>query len=298
MNARPFRIPAGGPLLGIVLILVANFFFSFVDTGSKWLGVIGLSALQLAFMRYFVHFVISVGIFGKNGFDWSVFRCEKLMLVIIRGACLMLATVANFIAIQYLSLSLTATILFSAPIIICALSWPILKEPVGKFRWMAIGLGFIGILIAIRPFDDDFHWAAFVSLAGAFSFALYSIFTRKLTGVVSADTMQFWAGLVGTVALIPFAIVEWQSPTTEFQWVVLLSLGFFAWAGHQFMTNAMAYAPPNLIMPFGYSFVIYLTVWSFFIFDEIPDRWTLLGAVIIIVAGLIIWFREKKLASE
>lgn len=279
-------------------MLLAYLLFSFIDTGSKWLALLGLPALQLAFMRYIGHFVISIGLFSTGGFDVNKLACEKPVLVLIRGALLMGSTVFNFFAIRYLPLTLTSTILFSAPILICALSWPLLREPVGLFRWFAIALGFAGIVIAIRPFDENFHWAVFLSLVSAFCFALYSILTRKLSGTVAADTMQFYTGLVGTVSLMPFAIYQWQNPGTGFQWLVLISLGIFGWAGHQLLTNAMGYAPANLLMPFGYSFILYLTIWSFFVFGHIPDFWTVSGAAIIIIAGLMIWFRERKLYRD
>lgn len=286
------------PLAGIALMLLAYLLFSFIDTGSKWLAVFGLPALQLSFMRYFGHLAISIGLVGYHGFHVEQFKCERPVLVVTRGALLMFSTVLNFYAIRHLPLSLTSTILFSAPIIICGLSWPLLREPVGIFRWSAIALGFAGIVIAIRPFDESFHWAVILSLAGAFCFALYSILTRMLAGLVAADTMQLYSGVVGTFGLLPFAILEWQNPSTGFQWFVMFSLGLFGWAGHQLLTNAMGLAPANLLMPFGYSFILYLTIWSYFVFDELPDHWTILGAVIIIVAGLIIWFRERKLYHQ
>ena len=286
------------PVFGIALMLAAYLLFSFIDTSSKWLAVLGLPALQLSFMRYFGHFAISMALVGSTGFDPKSVMCDRLFLVIVRGALLTVSTVLNFFAIRYLPLSLTATILFSAPIIICVLSWPLLREPVGIFRWLAIMLGFAGIVVAIRPFDESFHWAVLLSLTGATSFALYSILTRKLAGEVSADTMQFWSGFVGTASLLPFAIIEWQNPTGWFQWSILFALGFFGWAGHQMMTNAMQFAPANLLMPFGYSFILYLTVWSYFVFGEVPDQWTITGAAIIILAGLIIWFRERKLFQQ
>lgn len=281
------------PLWGIALMLVAYLIFSFIDTGSKWLAVFSFPVLQLAFMRYFGHFIVSLGINARQGF--GALKCPNMMLVSIRGALLMLSTILNFASIQYLPLSLTGTILFSAPIIICALSWPLLQERVGPARMAAIILGFIGIVIAIRPFDDSFHPAVIMSLAGAFCFALYSILTRKLAGQVSSDVMQFYAGAIGTFVLLPFALTDWHNPTTILQWVVLFGLGFLGWSGHQLLTNAMRYAPASLLTPFGYSFVIYLMLWGFLLFDDIPDIWTLLGAVIIVIAGMIIWMRERQL---
>lgn len=286
------------PIAGIVLILIANLMFSGVDTGSKWLGVLGIGALQLSFMRYFGHFAISVGLLAGSNFDVRQLRCEKLGLVILRGALLTGSTVFNFAALRYLPLTLTSTILFSAPIMICVFSWPLLRERVGPVRWSAVALGFAGVAIAIRPFDDDFHTAVLMSLMAAFCFALYSILTRKLAGEVAPDTMQFYTGLVGTVSLLPFAVLEWQTPETGFQWMVLVSLGVLGWAGHQMLTNALGFAPANLLMPFGYVFILYLTVWSYLVFNQVPDQWTVMGAAIIVVSGLIIFYRERRLYAQ
>lgn len=290
--------PYSGPFAGIMMILCANLFFSFIDTGTKWLALFGLPALQLAFMRYAGHFVISMTIFARSSFEKSAIFGDQLLLVVIRAFCLMFATVLNFFAIRYLSLSLTSTILFSAPLIVCALSWPLLREPVGLFRWSAIMFGFFGIMIAIQPFDSEFHWAVFLSMAGAVSFAFYSILTRKLSDKVSADNMQFWSGFIGTFVLMPAAISTWQNPQTVFQWATMLSLGLSGWAGHQLMTNAMRHAPANLLMPFGYCFILYLTIWSYFVFSEVPDIWNIIGAMIVVIAGLIIWLREKHLSAR
>lgn len=285
-------------MAGIGLILLANVAFSFIDTGTKWLALFGLAALQLAFMRYLGHFVISTVLMLRSGLKSERFMCPQLGLVCLRGGLLMLSTCLNFIAIRYLPLPLTATILFSAPILICALSWPLLREPVGPVRWSAIAVGFVGILIAIRPFQESFHWAACFSLGAATSFALYSILTRKLAGQVPADTLQFYAGFLGTIVLLPFAILQWQSPQTPFQWTVLIGLGLFGWLGHQMLVHSMRFAPANLVMPFGYSFIVFLTIWSYFVFDELPDGWTLLGAAIVVSAGLFIWQREAKLKKH
>ena len=282
------------PILGIGLILAAYVLFSFIDAGTKWLGLLGLHALQLSFMRYFGHAAISLGLLARGGLNGKSFACARPVLVVTRAALLTFATVMNFVAIQYLPLSLTATILFSAPIIVCLLSWPLLREPVGPYRWFAIALGFCGILIAIRPFDDSFHWAALLSLAGAFAFALYSLLTRMLAGSVSTDTQQLYTGVFGAVTLAPFAIMTWQNPETGLQWGVLIALGVLGWAGHQLMTSSMRFAPANLVMPFGYSFILYLTLWRYLLFDEVPDAWTIMGSAIVIIAGLIIWLRERR----
>jgi len=280
------------PLAGIILMLFAFFGFSLIDVNAKWLALLGLPALQLSFMRYVGHFVISIVLISRGGLDISRFGTDHWFLVLLRAFLLMMSTVLNFLAVQYLPLTLTATILFSAPIMICLLSWPLLGERVGIWRWSAIMIGFCGILIAIRPFDESFHWAVFLSLAGAFCFALYSLITRKLSGVVASDTMQFYSGLVGTALLLPFAIALWENPETSLQWGQMIMLGIFGWMGHELLTRAHGFAPASVLTPFGYTFILYMTIWSYLVFDHVPDKWTILGAFIIIIAGLVIWFRE------
>jgi len=282
------------PLVGIVLMLFAFLAFSCIDVSAKWLGLFALPALQLSFMRYVGHFFISTFLIVKGGAELSRFGTTHWFLVVTRAFLLMLSTILNFAAIQYLPLTLTATILFSAPIMVCLLSWPLLGERVGIWRWSAIVTGFCGILIAIRPFDDSFHAAVFLSLGGALCFAIYSILTRKLSGVVASDTMQFYSGAIGTFVLLPFAITFWQNPETTFQWTIMILLGFFGWFGHELLTRAHGFASASTLTPFSYAFIIYLTVWSVFVFDHLPDRWTISGAIVVVMAGLIIWFREVK----
>jgi drug/metabolite transporter (DMT)-like permease len=102
--------------------------------------------------------------------------------------------------------------------------------------------------------------------------------------------------MVGSVCLAPFAIAQWQSPASLSDWLILISLGFFGWAGHQVLTIAHNYAPASVLSPFGYSFIMFLTGWSYLIFDHLPDRWTIFGALVIVSSGLIIWFRELRLS--
>ena len=283
--------------MGIYLILFAYAWFSVVDTSAKWLGMLAYPALQLAFMRYAAHFVISTARVARNGLHWSSFRTESPLLVVVRGFMILSGTVCNFYALKFIPLTLTSTILFSAPVIVCLLSGTMLGEKVGPWRWFAVFLGFIGVLVAIRPFDESFHWAALISLFGATCFSFYLILTRRLAGVVSADTLQFYAGLVGSGTLLPFAILQWKVPATLTEWLLLIGLGVFAWIGHEILTRAYAFADASVLTPYSYAFIVYVTIWSIFIFGEYPDFWTILGAGIIVISGLVIWKRELTIRS-
>ncbi|MEL7126100.1 MAG: DMT family transporter [Pseudomonadota bacterium] len=280
--------------LGIMMTLGAYFFFMLIDTSVKWLVLAGLPAFQLAFMRYLPHFIISTVLLLRKGMSWSSFQSAHMGLVLLRGFLLASATLFNFITLIYLPLTVTGSIMFSAPIIVCALSWPLLGERVGPWRWAAIMVGFIGVLIVIRPFDADFHWIALLNVYNAVSLALYSIITRKISGVVAAETMQFYMGAFGAIMLFPLALWSWTTPATTLDWVLMVALGIWGWAGHEIFSRAHSYAPANTLMPYTYSFLLYLAVASYIVFNDIPDSYTLLGASIIVLSGLVIWWRAMR----
>lgn len=282
------------PRLGIMLMLTAWLLFSFVDVGAKWLAVAGIPAFQLAFMRYAGHFVISLGLISKGGVDVARFKTDHPWQVISRALLLVSATVFNFYALQFLPLTVVSAIMFSSPVIVCFLSVFVLKETVGPWRWAAIILGFLGVLVVVRPFGATFHPAMILIVYNATALALYSIMTRKLSGVVAVDTMQFYLGLTGTVVLLPFALWFWIQPDTLWGLIVLVGLGVFGWAGHQLLTNAHRFGTANQLMPFTYSFLIYVAIWGYLFFGTVPDSSTLAGAALIMAAGLIIWKREKR----
>jgi drug/metabolite transporter (DMT)-like permease len=285
------------PMAGIAMVLFANLTFSCLDTSAKWLVLAGIPALQIGFMRYAVHSVFSVGMVARKGGGWSSFGSDQLGLVVLRGVLLMISTLCNFVALRYIPLTLTATIMFSAPMIVTALSGPVLGERVGPWRWGAILVGFIGVMVAIRPFDAEFHWAAFVALAGAAAYSGYQLLTRMLAGKVSSEPMQLYGGMVGTIALLPFAILTWQSPETPLDWTLLCIVGLFGWFGHELLTRAYGFADASSLTPFTYVMIIYLGVWSYAVFDQPPTVATMFGAAIVITAGLVIWVRERQAAK-
>lgn len=280
--------------LGIVMMLAAWFLFALVDTGAKWVVVAGIPAIQAAFFRYAGHFAISIAAIGRGGMDLSRFATPYFWPLVFRSALLISATCLNFYVLRVLPLTVTSAIMFTSPIIVSLLSWPLLGERIGPWRTGAVMVGFAGVLIVIRPFGEAFHWAMLLVLYNASALALYSILTRKLAGIVATETMQFYMGLLGTVVLLPFAIWAWVWPDSTLQWLVLISLGVFGWGGHQLLTGAHRFATSGTLMPYTYSFLIYLTVTSYIVFGHVPDVWTMVGAGVIIGSGLVIWKRENR----
>jgi drug/metabolite transporter (DMT)-like permease len=282
------------PQVGILMMLGAWFLFASVDVSAKWLGLAGIPAVQIAFFRYAGHFVLALALIVKDGVALDRFQTDHPGQVISRALLLISATVCNFYALNFLSLTIVSAIMFSSPIIVCVLSMTVLKEHIGPWRWGAIILGFAGVLVVIRPFGEAFHPAMILPLYNATALALFSLMTRRLAGVVAVETQQLYLGGLGTVLLLPLALWVWVPPASSLDLWLLVWLGVAGWAGHQLLTNAHRFAPAHALMPYTYSFMIYMAGWSWIVFDDPPDLMVVLGALIIVVSGLVIWKREAR----
>lgn len=278
---------------GIGLLLFAQLFFTTLDTSAKFLSVAGLPTGEIIFVRYFVHVVLIISLFLPVQKGLFVTRNWKLEL--LRGLCLLGVTIGNFLAMRFLPLTVTGALMFTMPLMVTALSGPFLGEKIGWRRWAAVGAGFVGILIIVRPGTEAFHPASLLCLAGALSAAFYSIITRKLAGVDSAATQQVYSGLIALVCVTPFAFQGWVWPSNGPTWFAFVAAGVAGMLAHQLNTIAHRYAPPSALAPFSYAELILLAVASWLIFQDPPDIWFYLGAPIIIGSGIYIWLRERKL---
>ncbi|WP_116652885.1 DMT family transporter [Pelagibacterium sediminicola] len=284
-------------LFAIGIVLTTYIFFALCDTAAKWMVLSGIPPLQVAFGRYIVQFAFMLGLaLPESGL--GAFRSSRGLALTVRGFLLLGMTALNFTSLLYLPLTLTATIMFTIPLMITALSVPMLGEKVGWRRWVAILVGFAGIIVIVQPWGAQFHWAVFLSLACSFSGALYYIMTRKLAGKESALTMQLYVGAVGAIALLPFVITSWVWPDSIFMWIVFLSVGVAAMTGHQIAITAHRYAPASVLAPFGYTQIVWMALSSWLIFAEPPDMWMFVGTPIVAASGLYIWLRERELAKS
>jgi len=280
--------------LGIGILLFAQLFFATLDTSAKYLSFIGLPLTEIIFVRYGVHVALALALFlpvrGR-----ALFRTRNWRLELLRGLFLLGVTGANFLAQRYLPLTVTGALMFTMPLMVTALSGPLLGEQIGWRRWVAVGVGFVGILIIVRPGTEAFQPASLLCLAGALSAALYSITTRKLAGVDTAATQQVYAGLIALACVTPFAFGGWVWPADGPGWFAFLAAGVAGMIAHQMNTVAHRFAPPSALAPFSYTELILLAFASWLIFNEPPDAWFYLGAPIIIGSGIYIWLRERRL---
>lgn len=283
--------------MAISMVLVAFASFTGIDTSAKWLINNGMSTQQAVFSRYAVHLalvlVILVPLQGR-----ALFVTRRPGLEFSRGLMLLLSTSLNFLAVKFLPLTVTGAIFFVLPLILCALSVPLLGERVGCRRWLAVLIGLMGILVIIRPGAETFQWAAFLSLGATTTLALYSILTRKLAGVDSVYTQQFYATIVATAFVAPFAFGSWVWPQGNWGWVAFFAMGIFGGLGHLLLTLAHRLAGASTLAPFVYSQIISMAAASWLVFGQPPDIWVWLGAPIVIGSGLFIWLREFQTGKK
>ena len=279
--------------LGIALVLIANLLFSVVDTSTKWLLGAGLVVFQLAFMRYAVHFAITGIERLIRGKPISGLPRKTRTLVLLRSFCLVSATLANFVALGQLSLAVTSALLYTSPLFVCLFAYLILGEAIRSTHVISIALGLLGALVILWPFGEPINWYAVLMLYPAMGMAMYQVLSRKLAGEVRPGVLQFYTGALGTLALAPFAFIYWEMPSGGTEWSLLVIIGAFAWAGHEALTRAHGHAPASTLAPFGYSFVVYLTLAGILFFSDLPTPSVLIGAGLIILSGLYIWAADQ-----
>jgi drug/metabolite transporter (DMT)-like permease len=283
-------------LAGIGLAIAGYVSFTLIDTCAKYLTQQGLPSMEVVFIRYAAQLLLVSAIFlPQRGLALVATRSPRLE--VLRGLALMGSTIFNFFALTFLPLTVTSAIMFTSPLILCALSIPLLGETVGWRRWLAICVGFVGVIVIVHPGTSAFHPAVILSILGAACGALYSLLTRKLAGIDSTTTQQFYAGLVATLCVAPFALGGWQFPHSPDGWLAFGLIGIVALVGHQLLTAAHRFAPASVLAPFSYIQIIFMTASSWLIFHQPPEFWLYVGAPIVIASGLYLWLREVQLSK-
>ena len=280
--------------IGLALMALSVVFFTMIDTSAKWLVLAGLAPLQVVFVRYAGHFVVSLLLFlPREGV--SVFRTARPGKQLLRALFLAGSTLCNFVALSYLPITVTTTIMFAGPIVVTLLAIPVLGEKVGIHRIAAVCVGFIGVLVVMQPWGAGFHPAMFLSIGAVLSASCYFIMTRMLAGQESNATSQLWGAGVPTLMLAPLAIPGWVWPDTTTGFTVLTLIGVFGALGHIATTTAHRLADASILAPVVYIQILLAAIAGILVFDTWPTIWTFGGGLIIIAAGLYIWHRERSL---
>ena len=276
----------------IIFSLLGWMFLPVMDGFAKYLSD-DLPILQITWARYFftVAFVFPIMFFFyKRQLVWS----DKPKLQIFRGLILLSANICFFYAISIISLAKALTLAFIAPLIVTAFSPILLGEKVGFRRWTAVAVGFIGSLVVIRPGFLELNLASLAALGTGFFYGFYLIITRKLSTSDNPLLTLLITGMVGALLVslvIPF---YWVKPTLN-QWSLMAGIGVFACIGHLFLILSLKYADASKLAPLGYTEIIPNVIIGYYFFNELPDTWTYLGLLIIVLSGLYISKREYYL---
>lgn len=283
-------------LRGIVLIMSALFMFSAMDTLAKhMLKVYPMSALM--WVRYMIHVVVMLMLLGPR-MGAKLFRTSHPRLQILRGVLLVAGTTSFYFALRYLPLAEAAAISFVGPVLTALLSGPMLGDKVTRRQWFAVTLGFVGVLIILRPGGGVLSLAALFPLATAMLFSIYQIVTRKLSGREHPYTTLFYTAIVGGAITSIAVPLHWVTPTMN-QAAFMACIGLLGGFGHLLLIRAMEHTSPSTLAPFFYSQLIWSTLLAYLAFGDFPKPVTLFGMLVVIAAGLLAvnWKHMRRLSD-
>jgi len=290
------NVPASPPardhiLRAILAIVFSVACFSVLNAISKTLTQ-HYPVVQVIWARYVFAFVFMMALFlPRSGL--ALFRWHNPGSQVVRGLLLFFSSFLYFHGLVYLPLATAASISLTSPLIVTALSARFLGEPVGVRRWIAVGLGFAGALIVVRPGHAEFEWHSLLIVASALCSAFYQLFSRRYGQTERPDASATMATIVGTVMAAPFLPFEWVAPWAWWHWALMAGMGVMAGVGHYFVTIAYSQAPAAVIAPFNYLQLIGAALLGYLLFGDIPDFWSWVGAGVIVASGLYIGHRER-----
>jgi drug/metabolite transporter (DMT)-like permease len=277
-------------LAGIGLMLAGVCFFSLGDALGKFM-VATYSVGELLLLRAVASLVLLAPLIWRSRGAFPLM--QRPALQVLRVVLSILEIAAFFAAAVYLPLTDIITFYLAAPIFVTALSAIFLGEHVDSRRWAAVGVGFCGVLIALRPSAGVFGWPAAIALGGSVAFAFLMVVTRSLRGTpdIVLASMQFSGTFIFGIATVPFG---WLTPN-------LRDFGFFMLAGglavfaSLCVNRSLKLAPASVVVPYQYSMIVWAAIFGYLVFGDVPSAATIMGVAIIIAAGLYIFLREREL---
>ncbi|MDX5393652.1 MAG: DMT family transporter [Caulobacteraceae bacterium] len=293
----PLSHPAARNGLGIMLRMAAMACLAGLFALVKVASERGVPVFEILFFRNAFAFIpIAIYIARTSGF--GVLRTTRPMAHVTRALVGLTGMVGGFMAVSYLPLTEATALSFSAPLFMTALSVPLLKEQVGPHRWAAVAVGFVGVLIMIRP--DPAHMASIgviFALIGAVGAALAMVTIRQISVTEPGPRIVFYFTLAGAVAGLASLPFGWVMPDAQ-TLALLVLMGVLGGVGQLLLTEAIRVAPVAVVAPFDYTQLIWASLIAFFVWSELPKATTLAGAALVAASGVYILYRETLKARE
>jgi drug/metabolite transporter (DMT)-like permease len=277
---------------GVLAVLVAMGMFGLMDGASKFLSP-SYSPAQILFLRYLFSVPIALAIVAPLGLK-IVARSHRPFFQLCRVVLIVIEMGLVLLAFRAMPLADAHAIFAATPLIVTALSMPVLGERVGPRRWLAVLVGFAGVLLELRPGLAVLNPGAVPCLIATILYAIYQVMTRIVSRVDRAETTFLYQIVLGAALLAPLAPWVWVTPP-PIHWPLFLLLAGLGAGGHLLLIKALHAAPAVLIQPFTYSMLIWATLFGWLFFGNVPGVWTLLGAALVIVAGVYAALREHRL---
>jgi len=271
--------------VGILFAVAAYFSFSILDAFQKT-AVINHSIFQLLFIKYIFTLLLSCSE-AKRKKNYKFWQSNNVKLQVLRSFFSIIESGCFVLAFRYLSLADVHSVGSLAPVIIVALSALILKEKVSPKTWIAIFVGFLGVLIILRPGLSIFDIKSLLPLMAAFFLGLYQVVTRKVSKNDSTETSLFYTSLIGFIAMSILAFVYWQ-PLTLNSYFLFTGIGIFFSMGIYFQIIALSKARASIIQPFHYTLIFWAIILGYLVYDDLPDMPTVAGAIIIAASGIYV----------
>jgi drug/metabolite transporter (DMT)-like permease len=271
--------------IGILFAILAYFSFSLLDATQKTL-VIYYSVFQLLLIKYFFVLLLSL-IESKRKKNISFYKSKNIKMQIFRSVLSVLESGFFVLSFKYLSLADAHSVGSLAPVIVVALSAIILKEKVSAKTWIAIFIGFIGVLIILRPTSSIFDPKALLPLVAAFVLGLYQIITKKVSEYDSTEVSLFYTSIVGIITMSFLASSFWK-PIDSSSYILFLAIGVFFSLGIYLQIIALSKARASIIQPFHYTLIFWAIILGYIFYDDVPDIFTIIGALIITTSGIFV----------
>lgn len=274
------------PQKGILFIYAAVLLFASSDALSKYLTNF-YPVVMVLWVRYVVHVSLMLVALRPPSLK-TLISTQNPKLQIIRGLCMVNTNLMFISALHFIPLAEGTAIIYLSPLIITAFSVPFLGERIAPIQWIAVAIGFIGVLFIVRPGGSMFHPVALLALGAAISFSVYQIITHKLNHTDSSSTTNFISGLISTSVTSLFLPFFWKTPSLHFA-LLMVILGVSALVSHLWMTKAYQYAKPSTLAPFSYTQLLFAGLIGYVFFNQLPDFLGLVGMVVIVAGGLLVF---------
>ena len=284
-----FKIEISNTVWGTFLLLLTYFFFSVMELSAKELGQI-FNPFQIVFSRYLSQLIILLILFNKNTITFL--KSPFPSLQILRGALLLITTCFMFSGLAYLPFAENIAIYMIGPVITTILAFLILKEKISFVQVVIVIIGLIGAIIIANPNSASFNFAIIFPFLAALCFAFFTISTKFLNSSDSNQTTLLYTALTGTILSLPFIIFFWEWPNLN-QTILMFCLGLLATLGHFLFIEALKIVNASFAAPFVYLTVLLAAFWGYILYEEVPQQNTILGAFLIIIAGIIITKLKK-----